>query len=1065
MYLKPGHFDLFYPTTAVFGKDHSECLPYECRMSHLTYESRVEAVLCLEMDGETIELKRQIGPIPMMVGSDKCHLTKYKNRKTMQQMHEDDRESGGYFIINGNERVIRLLIAPKRHVPLLLERESFRKCGPMFTRFGCVMRSVREDGTGASLQQLYLNDGTIMIRIWISRRGYFLPLAVVLRACSDRATDKEIYDRVRGDADDKDVFVLERLMALLDQGREKGLVDHLSCLRLLGAEFRLALPWLSREKTDEEVGRYFLDRFILVHLKDGHEKMLMLTHMARRLFALVRGEVKPDNLDALSNQEVWTSGMIYGMALKERLWQMMESLSKGITSLFYRSPNADMDAVRKRFASTLLPLGPQLRSFLATGNFVAKFCTDLQQETGFVIMAEKLNHLRYTAHFRCVHRGAFFQDMKTSTVRKLMPESWGFMCPVHTPDGAPCGLVNHMSAECKVVDGSWNPAVHHDKLVRLLESKGVVLASKPPPRSRGFCVLLDGHFIGQIPDEYAQELVDELRMLKMTGSNPDVLPSLEVVFAPRNCIGYPGITLSSGQGRLIRQVKSLKHNMLEWIGPAEQLFLDIAVTQDRVTSATQYIEISPNSMLSVIARLTPFCDFNQSPRNMYQCQMAKQTMGVATSRFPFRSDNKMFRITYGQQPVVRTQAHRKYAMDEFPNGLNAVVAVLAYTGYDMEDAMIINKASHDRGIASASVYYSQLIELKSEAEKTGYGPQDLYFDNGPLNRSIQKVPYIDEDGLPMVGTKLQNGDVLCIYYNRRTNTHVTIRNKKQDPVVVDVVIPVTQIKVDETLYTTTVLIKLREPRTAVIGDKFSSRHGQKGTLSRLWPQEDMPFTDSGIVPDILINPHAFPSRMTIGMLLESMAGKAGAVHGLDQDGTAFQFSENERAVDFFGKQLLDAGFQYYGSESMYSGIYGTELQVDIFMGVVFYQRLRHMVGDKFQARSEGPINQLTRQPVGGRKHQGGIRFGEMERDSLLAHGASMMINDRLMGSSDYSHAYACRMCGSILSPYLKKGSPICKTCDTGQHVSVIAIPFVFRYLACEFAAFGIRCDLNIREIK
>jgi DNA-directed RNA polymerase I subunit RPA2 len=346
--------------------------------------------------------------------------------------------------------------------------------------------------------------------------------------------------------------------------------------------------------------------------------------------------------------------------------------------------------------------------------------------------------------------------------------------------------------------------------------------------------------------------------------------------------------------------------------------------------------------------------------------MAKQTMGVPVTAYQFRSDNKMFRLTYGQRPMVRTQTHRKYEMDNYPNGLNAVVAVLAYTGYDMEDAMIINKGSYDRGIAQASVYYSLTVDLRATAQQMGYEATDLYFDNSDGPHRNGPIPpehaHIDEDGLPKIGTMLRKGDPLYVYYNRRTKRHDAVANKKQDPVIVDVVIPIGQFETGtDVLRVNVVLIKLREPRNAVIGDKFSSRHGQKGTLSRLWPHEDMPFSDSGIVPDILINPHAFPSRMTVGMLLESMAGKAGAIHGLDQDGTPFMFSEDDTAVDYFGKQLLGAGYSYHGSESMYSGIFGTELTVQIFMGVVFYQRLRHMVGDKFQARSEGTVNALTHQ--------------------------------------------------------------------------------------------------------
>jgi DNA-directed RNA polymerase I subunit RPA2 len=198
------------------------------------------------------------------------------------------------------------------------------------------------------------------------------------------------------------------------------------------------------------------------------------------------------------------------------------------------------------------------------------------------------------------------------------------------------------------------------------------------------------------------------------------------------------------------------------------------------------------------------------------------------------------------------------------------------------------------------------------------------------------------------------------------------------------------------------MFKFRIKRNPVIGDKFSSRHGQKGVLSNLWPQENMPFTESGITPDIIINPHAFPSRMTIGMLIESLAGKSGSMHGKFQEVSAFQQFEDDDIIGFFGKELLEKGYNYCGNEVMYSGVSGLQLKADIFVGVVYYQRLRHMVNDKAQARSTGKIDVLTRQPVKGRKNQGGIRFGEMERDSLLSHGVSYCLKDRLFNCSDYS---------------------------------------------------------------
>lgn len=269
-----------------------------------------------------------------------------------------------------------------------------------------------------------------------------------------------------------------------------------------------------------------------------------------------------------------------------------------------------------------------------------------------------------------------------------------------------------------------------------------------------------------------------------------------------------------------------------------------------------------------------------------------------------------------------------------------------------------------------------------------------------------------------------------------------------------------------------VCITVRIPRNPTIGDKFASRHGQKGILSRLWPTEDMPFTESGMTPDILFNPHGFPSRMTIGMLIESMAGKSGALHGLSHDATPFTFSEENMALEYFGKMLQAAGYNYYGTERLYSGLSGLELEADIFIGVVYYQRLRHMVSDKFQVRTTGARDKVTNQPVGGRNIQGGIRFGEMERDALLAHGSSFLLHDRLFNCSDRSVTQVCIDCGSLLSPLLEKPPPfwsatrhrktVCTLCGKSDSIDSVSVPYVFRYFVAELAAMNIKVKLNVK---
>jgi DNA-directed RNA polymerase I subunit RPA2 len=366
---------------------------------------------------------------------------------------------------------------------------------------------------------------------------------------------------------------------------------------------------------------------------------------------------------------------------------------------------------------------------------------------------------------------------------------------------------------------------------------------------------------------------------------------------------------------------------------------------------------------------------------------------------------------------------------------------------------------------------------------------------------------LDEDGLPYVGREVKEGDVICAWHtvsfdshgNPSNNDHITHFEKYKDAEVayIEEVRLIGNENGNEPAQT--ISIKFRIPRSPVIGDKFSSRHGQKGVLSQKWHAVDMPFSESGIQPDVIINPHAFPSRMTIGMFVESLAGKSGALHGLAQDSTPFKFDEDNTAADYFGHQLMKAGYNYHGNEPMYSGITGEEFAVDIYIGVVYYQRLRHMVNDKYQVRTTGPVVPTTGQPIKGRKRGGGIRVGEMERDALIAHGTAFLLQDRLLNCSDYSRTWVCRTCGSFLSvqptvsPFIGKRKAVntvrCRNCAIrlddvedldltklegeiwedghgyqwigGENTTVVVVPGALKFLDVELAAMGVKLKYNL----
>jgi len=407
--------------------------------------------------------------------------------------------------------------------------------------------------------------------------------------------------------------------------------------------------------------------------------------------------------------------------------------------------------------------------------------------------------------------------------------------------------------------------------------------------------------------------------------------------------------------------------------------------------------------------------------------------------------------------------------------------------------MILNKSSFERGFAHASVYKTIEVNLQEEAKRAGAstsGEQARVSLGNSVRKNGQPVhKCLEQDGLPEVGSRVKEGDPLYCIVDSVAGTEKISKHKERDTAYVDAVRGIGDDSGKPA--DNKVSITLRFPRNPVIGDKFSSRHGQKGVLSILWPQEDMPFSETGISPDIIINPHAFPSRMTIGMLVESMAGKSGALHGHYQDATTFTFHESGEkvSVDYFGEQLQAAGYNYYGSEPLYSGVSGCVMQADLYIGVVYYQRLRHMVSDKYQVRATGPTNELTRQPIKGRKKGGGIRLGEMERDSLLSHGAAFLLQDRLLNCSDKHVAYVCSRCGDLLMPMTER----CTVQTTGQSardvvnkpklrlfcrsracveatkrkdgndpaVEPIILPYVYRYLVNELAAMNVKIKMEI----
>ena len=1083
--------------------------PREARGRLLTYKGQILADILYRVNNgheEKISLGRRLGSIPIMVSSKSCHLEGMSTTELIS-LGEEPMEAGGYFIVNGNEKLVRLLIVPRSNYPLAVERSSYSKRGKHFTPFAIQMRSMRQDMSSQTTTLHYTSTGNMIICLSVRKQQYFIPLGIMLRALYD-SSDAELYSILIGSMV-HDAFIVERAELILREGpRNCEVYTKIQCLKYLGKVFRIMYDAYNDDDELDTAHRMLSDHF-LVHSHLHSEKFNSLVIMTHKLFEFVRGNIVGDNPDALSNQQLLLPGHLMCMKLKEDLEEWLRKFLQLMEKDALRSPDSnqflDSAYLRRIIQKNPVDITKRMEYFLATGNLKSVSGLDQMQVAGFTVLAEKLNFLRFLSHFNSVHRGAYFTTMKTTTVRKLLPESWGFICPVHTPDGAPCGLLLHLSRSCRVSMFRVHDTESRETIINYLSSLGLRKISV----HRSTPVILDGVVIGYFKDSEAENCVNSLRKLKMSSAVPLELEIAYVHRYIRTAIeeqrsfrtklivksSFSGLFLFNCPGRFMRPVQMLRSSnpyenecrSIELIGSLEQCYLDILLCEPSNLKSRMlcHFEISSSEVFSIAALLTPYSEYNQSPRNIYQCQMGKQTMGTPMLSLPLRVDNKIYRIQSPQSPIVRCAAYDSFGMDAYAMGTNSIVAVISHTGYDMEDAMIINKSSVERGLYHGSVYVSKVIDLGPSENSLHFGFQN----SNVLVRTDSSHSTLDVDGFPPIGQRIRPGGPLYCYYNAHSKSYKTEYLKGHETGFVEEIHILgsdgrTQGRMNKAI------IKMRFCRNPIVGDKFSSRHGQKGTCSWLWPDENMPFTERGLRPDCIINPHAFPSRMTIGMLIESLASKCGAVLGAFFDGSPFQFSDN-LASSYYGDLLKAVGYNRRGLEVVYNGQFGVPMQCDIYIGPVYYQRLRHMIKDKFQIRSTGPNDGVTRQPIHGRKVGGGIRFGEMERDALIAHGVSYTLQDRMFYCSDYHTSNICTKCGSILTIHKHFNSHSsqlhckqdslrengiafppsqntihddmysCRRCGHGRCSVTAEFPYVFLYLVNELAAMNIVIKLNV----
>ena len=1042
--------------TEVDGTRH-EIYPMEARLRNLTYAMPISVEMTPVVGGKELDKELvYIGDLPTMLKSKYCHLSGLPEEELVRQ-GEDPLDPGGYFIINGSERVIVALedLAPNR---ILVDVET-KGTTPIY-RAKIFSTTV---GFRARIEMRIKPNGSLHV----SMPGFpsEIPFVILMRALG-LESDKEIAEAVSLDKD-----VQSELEPSFEEAAGVDSVED----ALLYIGNRIAHGQIKSYRLQR--AELLLDRNFLPHIgrTPGKriEKAYLLGEMAARVIELKLGRRKPDDKDHAKNKRLKLAGPL----LADLFRVAFRNLCRDIKYQLERMGS------RKRIISPSVAVRPgivteKLQHALATGNWG-------RGKVGITQLLDRTNLISTYSHLRRV-QSPLSRSQPNFEARDLHATHWGRLCPNETPEGANCGLVKNLALSASISIG-----VDPEKVKRDLYRRGVVplLEADEILKINGTKVFVNGVPVGYCDNP--ESLVKSLREARRRG---EVSPEINVAYFSEeygvkrevyiNCdegrIRRPLIIVENGVPKLqkkhIEKILSkewswndlIRHGIIEYLDAEEEENAYIALYPEELTPEHTHLELTPYSILGICASLIPYPEHNQSPRNSYESAMAKQALGVYASNFQFRADSRAHILHYPQKPLVKTKPIEIIGYDLRPSGQNCIVAVLSYEGYNMEDAIIFNKASIERGLARSTFY--RLYEAECRQYLGGLRDRLMIPEPGTRGfRGEQYYRFLEADGIVSLESEVSGGDVLIgrvspprfleeykeFEVRGPTMRDSSVEMRPSEKGIVDAVF-ITETSEGNKL----VKVRVRDERIPELGDKFASRHGQKGVIGMIVPQEDMPFSVDGIVPDVIINPHAIPSRMTIGQFLESMAGKISAVKGEFMDGTPFV---GKRRGEALKRMLINLGFSYTGREILYNGVTGEKYVADIFIGVVYYQKLHHMVADKIHARARGQVQMLTRQPTEGRARGGGLRFGEMERDCLIGHGAAMLLQDRLLEESDKYVLYVCENCGFIAYYDMRQRKYVCHLCGDKAEISPVIVSYAFKLLLQELMSLCIAPRLKLRE--
>jgi len=1118
-------FEQVYVSRPVFHENDGELrelFPSEARLRGLVYRAPV----FIDVSSKQYKLneRKQIDPteepvnqeglsqtllcyVPIMLRSKYCILHK-KTDLDLTKVGECVYDQGGYFVINGSEKV---MVAQERmsnnHVYVFKKQQPAKYEWVCETR--CVVlsffnrnqthtptlsislfilktRSHVERGarpTSTMFLQMYGSgarnaiDGH-QIRSTLPYIRIDIPVVIIFRALGLNA-DRDIIEHIVYDFTDTEM--MERFRPSLE---ESSPIQNQS----------VALDYIGKRGSAQNVtrreriqyAREILQKEVLPHVgtleNSETKKAFFMGYIVHKMLMCSLGRIEEDDRDHFGKKRLDLAGPLLGGLFRI----LFKKLTKEARKYLQKSLDEGSDVnILTAVKSNTITTG--LQYSLATGNWGDR---KTASKAGVVQVLNRLTYASALSHLRRCN-APLAKEGKLAKPRMLHCTHWGMICPAETPEGHAVGLVKNLSLMSFISVGTFVGPI-----LEFLEEWGtdsleVISCKELAVKTK---VFVNGNWVGvhHNPDD----LMNKLRELRRSANiNEEVsivrdIKEREVrIYTDAGRISRPlFIVEEMKEGESVQKLAIKKRHILdlqsgdgdeesksswrdlvygglvEFIDTEEEETTLIAMkpadlvpdkSGSSVMSTTfTHCEIHPSMILGICASIIPFPDHNQSPRNTYQSAMGKQAMGVYLSSFQVRLDTMAHVLHYPQKPLATTRAMEYLKFRDLPSGVNCIVGIACYTGYNQEDSLIMNQSSIDRGLFRSSFFrtYSDEASTKPDKGQVFEVPTKATC----MGMKHGSYEHLGKDGFAEPGERVSGDDVLM----GKTQTNVVTSeggahstNNRKDAS--------TTMRSNEAGFVDTVMVtsdkdgykyckvRIRNLRIPQIGDKFASRHGQKGTIGMTYRQEDMPFTCEGISPDIVVNPHAIPSRMTVGHLVECLMGKVSSLMGTEGDATPFM---EALTVELISVELKKLGYQRHGNECMYNGHTGRPLESLIFLGPTFYQRLKHLVDDKIHARARGPVTMLTRQPLEGRAREGGLRMGEMERDCLISHGAANFLRDRLYANSDPYRMHVCDECGMIAIANLRKQTFDCRYCNNKTKFSQIHIPYAGKLLFQELMA-------------